>query len=55
MKPYSLEADHKAIKEQVKKWELAIDALLASDDVMISSEAGEALEAMSHEMMSINL
>jgi len=52
---YDIVRDHADIKEQIKEWEQTIDSLLSRNDIHIDGEAGAILEAMSGEMMSINL
>jgi len=60
-RPYNLRADHTAIKKQIKEWEKEVDAmvtLLTSNKPLsnpVRTAMRDSLEAMSHEMMAINL
>lgn len=49
---YDIAKDHAEIKKQIKDWELRIDALINNPD---DDEALRELEAISHEMMAINM
>ena len=53
---YSVEQDHKDIKEQIKSWEQKIDSFVRelSDDTANIEDIVNELENMSHEMMAIN-
>ena len=59
---YNLKQDHKAIKQQIKKWELEINSIQkALYPVYNDSTLGDVpllqkrLEVLSHEMMAINI
>ena len=60
---YDLEKDHEAIKKQIKKWELEIDALVAryrkanqgNQFEPLVIQIGNELEGITEEMMSINI
>ena len=59
---YNLKQDHKAIKQQIKKWELEINSIQkALYPVYNDSTLGDVpllqkrLETLSHEMMAINI
>lgn len=62
-KKYSLKKDHSSIKKQIKSWEKELDRLYKKLDVVfeestlgdIKEDIQPSLEAMSHEMMAINM
>ena len=53
---YSVEQDHKDIKEQIKSWEQKIDSIVVDllDNNTTTEGAMVRLEVISHEMMAIN-
>ena len=59
MSKYNLKVDHKAIKKQIKDWELLIDdvvqALLDGTTKEEQEMIADKLEAVSHEMTAINI
>lgn len=61
MKKYNLKQDHKAIKKQIKGWELELNhlihILLVNEPITAEQQAfiSHRLENMTNEMMSINI
>ncbi len=65
-KEYNLEEDHAEIKKQIKEWEKQTDRAVSillevaknggfNNDMVSPMALADELEAMSHEMMSINI
>lgn len=58
MSEYDLEQDHKALKKQIKQWELALDRVvdcIGDDETQRHYDCIADLESISNEMMAVNI
>lgn len=55
MKQYSIEEDHRKIKELIKVWEIELDFISSELHEIKQFELRDRIDALSQEMMSINI